>query len=139
MNLDVNIKGALYGIAAVLPTMRRQGCGHIINISSVAGRMVFPAGAVYCATKFALGAITEGLRRELGAAEGLKFTAIEPGMVTTELTDTITDRDVTAMFGEWKFTALKADDIARAVVYVLEQPEHVAVAEVMVIPSRQPL
>ena len=136
--IDVNIKGVLYGVAAVLPLLRKQKSGHIVNISSVAGRMVFPAGAVYCGTKFAVNAITEGLRKELGAREGVKFTVIEPGAVATELFTATTDSDVVDLFAGQKFDYLQPQDIARAVSYAVEQPEHVSVAEVMVIPTRQP-
>jgi NADP-dependent 3-hydroxy acid dehydrogenase YdfG len=135
--VDVNIKGVLYGIAAVLTHMRERGGGHIVNVSSVAGRRLFPSGAVYCGTKFAVSAISEGLRAELSASDGIRVTAIEPGAVATELTSTITDPAVLEMFGERSFRMLEAEDIARAVVYAVSQPDHVDVAEVLVMPTDQ--
>ncbi len=135
--VDVNIKGVLYGIAAVLTHMRERGGGHIVNVSSVAGRRLFPSGAVYCGTKFAVSAISEGLRAELSASDGIRVTAIEPGAVATELTTTITDPAVLEMFGARSFRMLEAEDIARAVVYAVSQPDHVDVAEVLVMPTDQ--
>lgn len=136
--IDVNVKGPLYAIAAVLPHMRGQRQGHIINISSVAGRRLFPAGAVYCGTKFALNAISEGLRNELTASAGIRVTTIEPGAVATELTQTITDREVMEHFKDYQnMKMLEPSDIARSVSYALTQPNHVDVAEVMVLPSDQ--
>ncbi|HLO52078.1 MAG TPA: SDR family oxidoreductase, partial [Kamptonema sp.] len=92
--IDVNIKGVLYGIAAVLPIMRQQKSGHIINVSSVAGHKVFSGSAVYCATKYAVRAISEGLRLESNGE--IRSTNISPGAVATELTTTITDLDTAA-------------------------------------------
>nr|WP_322688256.1 SDR family oxidoreductase [Nostoc sp. DedSLP04] len=88
--IDINIKGVLYGIAAVLPIMRQQKSGHVINLSSVAGHKVFPGAAVYCATKYAVRAISEGLRLESNGE--IRSTNISPGAVATELGNTITDR-----------------------------------------------
>lgn len=136
--IDVNIKGVLYGIAAVLPTMMAQQGGHIINVSSVAGRRLFPSGAVYCGTKFAVTAISEGLRAELAPSMGIRCTVIEPGVVRTELTSTITDEDVKP-FSEaiQKMTALESEDIANAIVYAATQPQHVNVSEILVLPTQQ--
>lgn len=136
--IDVNVKGVLYGVAAVLPTMLEQKRGHIINVSSVAGRRVFPSGAVYCGTKFAVTAISEGLRAELAPSAGIRCTVIEPGAVATELTNTITDEDVkpfTARIKDMKM--LESEDIARAIVWAAEQPDHVNVSEVLVLPTQQ--
>ncbi len=133
--VDVNIKGVLYGIAAVLPTMREQKSGHIINLSSVAGHKVLPAGAVYCATKFAVKAITEGIRLESNGE--IRATNISPGAVATELTDTITDEDTAAGAREMYEIAIDADAIARAVVYAIEQPADVDVNEMIIRPARQ--
>ncbi|MDH3402114.1 MAG: SDR family oxidoreductase [Acidobacteriota bacterium] len=135
--VDVNVKGVLYGIAAVLTHMRERGGGHIVNVSSVAGRRVFPSGAVYCGTKFAVNAISEGLRAELSASDGIRVTAIEPGAVATELLSTITDPAVREMLGARSFRALAAEDVARAVLYAVSQPAHVDVAEVLVMPTAQ--
>jgi NADP-dependent 3-hydroxy acid dehydrogenase YdfG len=137
--VDVNIKGVLYGIGAVLPTMLKQSSGHIINLSSIAGRRVFPGGAVYCATKFAVAALSEGLRGELTPKHKIRVTVIEPGIVATELTNTITDTDVQTTILPFfnKIKPLVAEDIAKAVVYAVTQPDHVDVAEILVMPSNQ--
>ncbi|MGB1016573.1 MAG: SDR family oxidoreductase [Nannocystaceae bacterium] len=92
--IDVNLKGPLLAVAACLPTMIGQNRGHIVNVSSIAGRTQFPAGTVYCGTKHALNAISDGLRNELTSAHNIKVTTIEPGAVTTELTQAITDPEV---------------------------------------------
>ena len=137
--VDVNLKGVLYGVAAVLPAMRERGSGHIVNVSSVAGRRLFPGGAVYCATKFAVRAFSEGLRSELGPGSGIRVTSIEPGAVDTELTDTITDEDLLgkleAMFAD--MTPLESEDIAAAIQYALVQPDRVNVEELIVMPTTQ--
>lgn len=136
--IDVNIKGPLYGTHAVLAEMTERKRGHIINISSVAGRRVFATGAVYCGTKFALNAITEGLRMELAPSTGVRFTSIEPGMVATELTQHITDPAVGERFAAMgHIVPLQAEDIANAVLYALEQPGHVHINEVLVLPTNQ--
>ncbi|MBZ0114706.1 MAG: SDR family oxidoreductase, partial [Thermoanaerobaculia bacterium] len=136
--VDVNVKGVLFAIGAVLPGMLERKSGHIVNVSSVAGRRVFPSGAVYCGTKFAVTAISEGLRAELTASHGIRVTAIEPGAVATELTDTITDPEVETMFAAYnQMKKLEAEDIARAILYAVVQPAHVNVSEVLVMPSAQ--
>jgi NADP-dependent 3-hydroxy acid dehydrogenase YdfG len=135
--IDVNIKGVLYGIAAVLPIMRQQKSGHIINISSVAGHKVFPAGAVYCATKYAVRAISEGLRLESNGE--IRSTNISPGAVATELTNTITDKNTAAGMNQLNAIAIDADAIARAIAYAIEQPDDVDVNEMIIRPTRQEL
>ncbi|WP_445245096.1 SDR family oxidoreductase [Microcoleus sp. OTE_8_concoct_300] len=156
--IDVNIKGVLYGIAAVLPTMRQQKSGHVINLSSIAGHKVVPGAAVYCATKYAVRAISEGLRLESNgeirstiispgamATEGLlrqsnreiRSTNISPDAVATELTSTITDGDTTSGVNQFYSLAMDADAIARAIAYAIEQPADVDVNEIMIRPSRQ--
>lgn len=133
--IDVNIKGVLYGIAAVLPTMRQQKSGHVINLSSVAGHKVFSGSAVYCATKYAVRAISEGLRLESNGE--IRSTNISPGAVATELTNTISDRDTAARMNEVYAIAIDADAIARAIAYAIEQPGDVDVNEMIVRPTRQ--
>ncbi len=135
--IDVNIKGVLYGIAAVLPMMRQQKSGHIINVSSVAGHKVFPGSAVYCATKFAVRAISEGLRLESNGE--IRSTNISPGAVATELTSTITDADTAANMNALYEIAIDADAIARAIAYAIEQPGDVDVNEMIIRPTRQEL
>lgn len=133
--IDVNIKGVLYGIAAVLPTMREQHSGHVINLSSVAGHKVFPGGAVYCATKYAVRALSEGLRMEAG--DEIRSTNISPGAIATELTSTITDPDAAKAAEELYKVAISADSVARAIVYAIEQPEDVDINEIILRPTAQ--
>lgn len=135
--VDVNIKGVLYGIAAVLPHMRERQSGHIINLSSVAGHKVFPAAAVYCATKYAVRAISEGMRLESDGE--IRSTNISPGAVATELTDHITDRDTSGNVDQLYSVAIDADAIARAIVYAIEQPQNVDVNEIVIRPTKQEL
>ncbi|MEH1948708.1 MAG: SDR family oxidoreductase [Nostoc sp.] len=135
--IDVNIKGVLYGIAAVLPTMRQQKSGHVINLSSVAGHKVFAGSAVYCATKYAVRAISEGLRLESNGE--IRSTNISPGAVATELTTTITDKDTAAGINQLYEIAIDADAIARAIAYAIEQPDDVDVNEIIIRPTRQEL
>ncbi len=137
--IDVNIKGVLYGIAAALPHMKRQKSGHIINVSSVAGHKVTPAGAVYAATKHAVRALSEGLRQEV-KPYNLRTTVISPGAVATELPDSITERDVGERIHEfYAQLAIPADSFARAVVFAMSQPEDVDVNEILFRPTRQEL
>ncbi|MGI2326894.1 SDR family oxidoreductase [Planococcus sp. YIM B11945] len=137
--IDVNIKGVLYGIAAVLPHMEQQKEGHILNISSVAGHSITPGSAVYSGTKFAVRAISEGLRQEIDPALNIRVTIVSPGAVATELVNSITDEDVLEGFKsgpEMKF--LEAEDIARAIGYAVEQPDYVDVNEILIRPRQQP-
>jgi NADP-dependent 3-hydroxy acid dehydrogenase YdfG len=137
--IDVNIKGVLYGIAAVLPHMKRQKAGHIINVSSVAGHKVRPAGVVYSATKTAVRVITEGLRQEV-KPYNIRTTVISPGAVATELPSSITEADIAE--GIRKFYeeyAIPADSFARMVSFAIGQPEDVDVNEILFRPTRQEL
>lgn len=137
--VDVNIKGVLYGIAACLPIMEEQHSGHIINISSVAGHRVGMAGAVYSGTKFAVRAITEGLRMELSPTANIRATIISPGMVETELMSTITDTEaLDALKSRATSQALQSEDIANAILYAIDQPDRVSVNEILVRPTTQP-
>ena len=135
--IDVNIKGVLYGIAAVLPLMQAQGSGHIINVSSTAGHKVLAGSAVYSATKHAVRVISEGLRQELKPSS-IRTTIISPGAVATELPDSVTEADIGAATKRWFETlAVPADTFARAVVYAMEQPEDVDVSEIVFRPTAQ--
>jgi NADP-dependent 3-hydroxy acid dehydrogenase YdfG len=131
--VDVNIKGVLHGIAAVLPGMLAQGAGHIINIASVGALSVVPTAAVYCATKYAVRAISDGLRQE---SDRLRVTCIHPGVVESELASTITDSAAAEMMKTYRAIALQPDAIARAVRFAIEQPEDVDVNEIVVRPTR---
>lgn len=137
--IDINIKGVLYGIAAALPHMQRQKSGHVVNVSSVAGHKVTPAGTVYCATKHAVRVISEGLRQEV-KPYNIRTTVISPGAVATELPTHITDEASAA--GIQKFYegyAIPADSFARAVLFALSQPDDVDINEILFRPTRQEL
>lgn len=133
--VDVNIKGVLYAIAAVLPIMRQQKSGHIINLSSVAGHKVFAAGTVYCATKFAVKAISEGIRLESNGE--IRSTNISPGAVDTELTNTISHSETAKGVNQLYSIAIDSDAIARAITYAIEQPDDVDVNEMIIRPTKQ--
>ncbi len=137
--VDVNVKGALLAIGAVLPTLLRQRSGHIVNISSLAGRRPFPNGAVYSATKFAVRAISQGLRLELSASTGIRITDIAPGVVDTELAGQIDDNDARDLFESvWRDSrSLDAADVADAVLYAVQTPPHVNVNEILLRPTDQ--
>ena len=136
--IDVNLKGILYCTAAVIPYMITKKSGHIINLSSVAGRIVFPAGSVYCATKHAVTAFSEGLRQELSQRYNIKVTCIEPGVVSTELPNTITDKSLESFVKSVKeMESLKADDIANAIIYSLDSPPYLNINEILLRPLSQ--
>jgi NADP-dependent 3-hydroxy acid dehydrogenase YdfG len=133
--IDVNIKGLLYGVAAVLPIMQKQKMGHIINIASVAGFKVFaPGGTVYSATKFAVRALTEGLRMEL-RADNIRCTTISPGAIATELPESSSEESTRESLREFYKIAIPAESVARAIVYAVEQPTEVDVGEVVIRPT----
>lgn len=133
--IDVNIKGVLYGIAAVLPPMLAREAGHIINIASIGALSVSPTAAVYCATKFAVRAISDGLRQE---NTQLRVTCIHPGVVESELATTITDPAAAALMNDYRAIALQPAAIGRAVRFAIEQPDDVVVSEIVVRPTRSP-
>lgn len=135
--IDVNIKGVLYGIAAALPHMQRQMSGQIINVSSVAGHKVRPAGTVYSATKAAVLMLSEGLRQEVKPFN-IRTTVISPGAVQSELPDTISDTAVAERMHEfYRSTAIPADSFARAVAFAMNQPEDMDINEILFRPTRQ--
>ncbi len=131
--VDVNIKGVLYGIAAVLPDMTARGAGHVINIASIGGLAVSPTAAVYCATKYAVRAISDGLRQE---RDDIRVTCIHPGVVESELATTITDPVAAEAMKTYRAIALQPDAIGRAVRFAIEQPEDVDVNEIVVRPTK---
>jgi len=136
--IDVNIKGVLFMTAGVVSHMKEKKSGHIVNISSVAGRIVFPAGSVYCATKHAITAFSEGLRQELSVRSNIRVTCIEPGVVYTELLNTITDEALKGFLESAKnMQGLQADDIANAILFAVQSPEHMNVNEILVRPTTQ--
>jgi NADP-dependent 3-hydroxy acid dehydrogenase YdfG len=134
--IDVNIKGVLYGIAATLPVMKAQKSGQIINLSSIGGHTVSPTAAVYCATKFAVGAISEGLRQEVGG--DIRVTVISPGVTESELADSISDEAARLGMQEFRKLSIPADAIARAILFAIEQPDDVDVSEIIVRPTASP-
>jgi len=134
--IDVNIKGVLYGIAAALPVFRKQGSGHFITVSSVAGHRVAPTGAVYSGTKFAVRAISEGLRQEAG--DKIRVTIISPGAVESELAETISNPEVKKRIQDYRKMAIPAEAIASAMAYAIGQPCNVDVSEVLIRPTAQP-
>jgi NADP-dependent 3-hydroxy acid dehydrogenase YdfG len=133
--IDVNIKGVLYGIAAALPVFRKQGSGHFITVSSVAGHRVAPTGAVYSGTKFAVRAISEGLRQEAG--DKIRVTIISPGAVESELAETISNPEVKKRIEEYRKAAIPAEAIASAMAYAIGQPANVDVSEILIRPTAQ--
>jgi NADP-dependent 3-hydroxy acid dehydrogenase YdfG len=136
--IDVNLKGVIYCTSAVIPHMLQKNSGHIVNMSSVAGRVVFAGGTVYCATKHAISAFSEGLRIEFSPRSRIRVTCIEPGVVTTELLETITDESMTRFVeASKKMESLQAHDIADAIMYALEAPSHVNVNEILLRPTQQ--
>ncbi|CAN7349767.1 SDR family oxidoreductase [Bradyrhizobium sp. LjRoot220] len=130
--VDVNIKGVLHGIAAVLPEMTARGSGHVINVASIGALSVFPMAAVYCATKYAVRAISDGLRQE---HDNLRVTCIHPGVVESELADTITDPVAAQAMKAYRTIALQPDAIGRAVRFAIEQPDDVDVNEIVIRPT----
>ena len=136
--IDVNIRGVIYCTAAIIPHMLAKKSGHIVNMSSIAGRVVFPSGTVYCATKHAVTAFSEGLRQEFSARSNIRVTCIEPGVVGTELNDTITDASLAKFVESTKqMASLKAEDIANAILFAVESPPHMNVNEITLRPTVQ--
>lgn len=131
--IDVNIRGVLNGIAAGLPLMKQQKSGHFVNISSIGGHNVYPTAAVYCATKFAVVAISEGLRQEVGG--NIRVTVISPGVTESELASTITDPKAKAGMDEFRKVAIPAEAIARSIAFAIEQPADVDVSEIIMRPT----
>jgi NADP-dependent 3-hydroxy acid dehydrogenase YdfG len=133
--IDVNLRGVLFGIAAVMPVMRRQGFGHIVNVASVSAHRVDPTAAVYCATKYAVRALSEGLRQE---SRHLRVTVVSPGLTTTELVDGIASETIKAgVNAMMQQAAIPASAIAEAIEYAIGQPENVDVNELVVRPTAQ--
>ncbi|MEK5141159.1 SDR family oxidoreductase [Paenibacillus sp. FSL M7-0134] len=134
--IDVNIKGVLYGIAAALPIFHKQGSGHFVNIASVAGHKTVPNQSVYSGTKFAVRAISEGLRQEAG--DKLRVTIISPGIVQTNFTEGMTNpalRDQLAAIRDK--LAMTPAAVARAIGFAIEQPDDIDVNEIVIRPTAQ--
>jgi 3-hydroxy acid dehydrogenase/malonic semialdehyde reductase len=135
--IDINVKGLLYVSKAVLPVMTERKSGHIINLGSIAGKEVYPNGNVYCASKFAVDALTRGMRVDLNAF-GIKVTSINPGMVETEFSVVRFKGDKEKADLTYKgLTPLSGKDIADIILYVLQAPPHVQLADITVFPTAQ--
>jgi NADP-dependent 3-hydroxy acid dehydrogenase YdfG len=130
--IDVNIRGVLHGIAAALPVMKRQGRGHFVNLSSIGGHTVYPTSAVYSGTKFAVIAISEGLRQE---NDNIRVTVVSPGVTESELADSISDAGAREAMKEFRRIALPAEAVARAIAFAIDQPDDVDVNEIIVRPT----
>jgi NADP-dependent 3-hydroxy acid dehydrogenase YdfG len=133
--IDVNVRGLLHGIAAALPHFQRQDSGHFVTIASIAAHAVSPTAAVYCATKHAAWAISEGLRQE--ADPSIRVTTISPGVVESELADTITEPAAQALMAAYRADTIPAGAIADAIAYAIAQPADVDVNEIIIRPTRQ--
>lgn len=132
--IDVNIRGVLNGIAAALPVFKQQQSGQFVNLSSIGGHNVFPTAAVYCATKFAVWAISEGLRQE---STDIRVTIVSPGTTESELASTITDAEAAQWVDRFREAMIPAEAIARAIAFAIEQPSDVDVNEIIVRPIGQ--
>ncbi len=135
--IDVNVKGVLYGIASALPHMKRQGQGHIVNLASIGAYRAYPGAAVYCASKFAVWAISDGLRQEELDGD-IRVTVVSPGTTTSELANSITDPQAAAAMREFRAITIEPEAIARAIAYAIAQPPDVDVSEIVVRPTRSP-
>jgi len=137
--VDVNIKGVLNTTAAVLPILIKQNAGHIFNLSSIAGRKLFKGLSVYCATKHAIAAFSDIMRMEIAPKYKIRVTALQPGAVATELYDQITEPVYQQAMADLakQMTFLTAEDIAGSVLYALQAPDHVNVAEIFILPTEQ--
>ena len=133
--VDVNVKGVLYGVAAALPIMQAQGAGQIVNVSSIGGHRVSPTAAVYCATKFAVHAISDGLRQEM---DRIRVTVISPGVTTSELAESISDPTAREAMRAFRAVAIGPEAVAAAIAYAISQPDNIDVSEVVVRPTASP-
>lgn len=133
--IDINIKGVLHGIAAALPVFQAQNSGHMISVGSIAGHKVSPGGAVYSGTKFAVRAISEGLRQEVGGA--IRTTVIDPGLIDTELKLGSSHPGSAALIGEVYKMAIAPSSVANAIAYAISQPADVDVNEIILRPTVQ--
>jgi NADP-dependent 3-hydroxy acid dehydrogenase YdfG len=133
--IDVNIRGVLHGIAAVLPRMEAQGHGHVVNVSSIGGLFVMHSAAVYCATKYAVRAISEGLRME---SDTVRVTCVYPGAVESELAHSITHAETAKVIDAFRQIALKPEAIAEAIAHAVAQPAEVDTTDIVVRHVRSP-
>ena len=135
--IDINVKGLLYVSRAVLPLMLPHKKGHIVNIGSIAGKEVYPNGNVYSASKFAVDALTQGMRIDL-VQEGIRVSEVNPGLVETEFSEVRFKGDKERAASVYKgLEALQAQDIAELIAFIVTRPAHVNIAEVLVLPTAQ--
>ncbi|KPQ28673.1 SDR family oxidoreductase [Halomonas sp. HL-93] len=130
--IDVNIRGVLNGIAATLPILQAQESGQVINVSSIGGFTVVPTAAVYCATKYAVRAISDGLRQE---TDNIRVSCVYPGVVESELANTITDPEAAEAMVTYRQIALKPEAIASAIAHAINQPDDVDTSDIVVRPT----
>jgi NADP-dependent 3-hydroxy acid dehydrogenase YdfG len=130
--IDVNVRGVLHGIHAVLPEMTARGSGHVINVASIGAHSVAPTAAVYCATKYAVRALSDGLRQE---TDRIRVTVISPGVTESELADSITDDESREGMRTYRAISIPARAVARSIAYAIEQPADVDVSEIIVRPT----
>ncbi|SOD41806.1 SDR family oxidoreductase [Nitrosovibrio sp. Nv4] len=135
--IDVNIRGYLNGVAAVLPFMLKQKSGQILNMDSVAGHQVSPSAGVYSATKFFIRAMTESMRKELGVQHGIQVNTISPGVINTGWADKVSDPVGRQAAQELNKLAIAPEDVAQAVIYALNQPATVTINDLIISPTRQ--
>ena len=136
--ISTNVLGLMYATHAVLPIMQGQGSGHIVNISSLAGRIARAGSGVYNATKWGVGAFSEALRQEF-VRDHIRVTVIEPGIVDTDLASHITNAAAreNALRRKQTITPLQSEDVANAIVYAVTQPQRVNVNEILLVPAEQ--
>ncbi|SEM79764.1 NADP-dependent 3-hydroxy acid dehydrogenase YdfG [Terribacillus saccharophilus] len=135
--IDLNIKGTLYGIAAVLPHMKERGKGQIINVGSIAGHAVGEGHGVYSSTKYAIKAITESLRKEVSVKHGIQAALVSPGVISTNWQDSVTDKDVKGVLSNMKEVAIDTSHVSKAIAFVVDQPSDVMINDVIVTPTHQ--
>ena len=131
--IDVNIRGVLHGIASALPHFKKQKSGQFINVSSLGGHKAVATAAVYCGTKFAVHAIAEALRQEVGG--DIRVTVVSPGVVESDLAETISDAATKEAMAEFRQVSIKPESIAKAIAFSIEQPDDVDVSEIIVRPT----
>ncbi|KJD45940.1 SDR family oxidoreductase [Paenibacillus terrae] len=135
--IDLNIKGTLYGIAAVLPQMKKQGQGQIINVGSIAGHAVGEGHGVYSATKYAMRAITESLRKEVAVKHNIQAVLVSPGVIATNWQSTVTDQDVKTVLEDLNNVAIDVEYVAETIGFVVNKPANVMINDVIVAPTAQ--
>ncbi|RAS85829.1 SDR family oxidoreductase [Priestia endophytica] len=135
--IDLNVKGVLYGVAAVLPHMKKQGSGQIVNVGSIAGHGIGEGHGVYSSTKYALRAITESLRKEMSVKHNIQAVLVSPGVIATKWQDTVTDKDVAPVLKELNKVAIDVEHVAKTIGFVVDQPSDVMINDVIVTPTAQ--